>query len=331
MRVNNGWGMLQTFQTNRIMKNAIALAALVLIAALSMAAPRAANAAMLYIAADTVLKINTGQSSTLADNQKCPVTRGQAIEVSSIVDGGASHWKITLPRAYPNCALTLAYVYQPHVSQAGLSVTVHTPTTFKKTTASASTLPASSKCDIPAGVYPLSAAPTTTASHFFVNMTALAPGCGFSQGYIFTGHANAGVLVFSTADSTWLKKSTADSTTLPASDKCLIAKGNYVMLGVPTTNGAHYNVNFNVNPAGCAFKTGFVFYELSYLAAPPGVGTGGTISYVTPMPNGVAFAGASSNRAPLPMAPSSTKHSSMVAATISCSKILPAHAGAICT
>jgi Peptidase family M23 len=253
--------------------------------------PLSAHAAMLYIAADTVLKINTGQSSTLADNQKCPVTRGQALEVSSVVDGGASHWKITLPRNYANCALTLAYVYQPHVSLANLSVTVHTPTTFKKTTASASTLPASSKCDIPAGVYPLTAAPTTTASHFAVNMTSIPAGCGFSVGYIFTGHANAGITVFSTADSTWLKKTTADSTTLPASDKCLIAKGNYVMLAVPTTSGAHYNVNFNVNPAGCAFKTGYVFYELTYLAAPPGVVTGGTISYVTPMPNGIAFGG----------------------------------------
>jgi murein DD-endopeptidase MepM/ murein hydrolase activator NlpD len=250
-----------------------------------------ARAAMIYIAADTVLKINTGQSSGLADNQKCAVTKGTAIDVSSVVDGGAAHWKITLPRNYYNCALTLAYVYQPHVALANFAVTVHTPTVFKKTTASASSLPASSKCDIPAGVYPSSTAVTTSASHFFINMTAIAPGCGFSQGYVFNGHTNAGITVMSTADSTWLKKSTANSTTLPAADKCLIAKGNYILTTVPTTSGSHYNVSINANPAGCAFKAGYVYYELTYLSTPAGAGGGGTISYVTPMPNGIAYSG----------------------------------------
>ncbi len=249
-----------------------------------------AHAAMLYVAGDTVLKINTGQSSTLADNQKCALTKGQALEITSIEDGGANHFKVTFPRNYFGCALTTGYVYQPHVSQANLSVTVHLQTFFKKTTASASTLPAASKCAVLPGVYPLSAAPTTASSHFNVNMKTLAPGCAFSSGYLFTGHTNAGITVLSLADSAYLKTSTANSSTLPAADKCLVAKGNYVMTGVPTTNGSHYNVGLSAKPAGCGLQAGYVFFELTLLSAPVGSGVP-TTTYETPMPNGVAYAG----------------------------------------
>ncbi len=250
-----------------------------------------AEAAILYIASDTFLKATTGQASDLADNQKCAFTKGQALEIASIVDGGASHYRVTLPRNYARCALTDGYLYQPHASTAALSVTVHTETFFKKNTASASTLPASSKCTVQPGVYPLSGAPTTQSSHFAVNMKTLAPGCGFSSGFLYTGHTNAGITVLSLADSTYLKTSTVDSTTLPAANKCLIAKGDYIMLGVPTTNGAHYNVNLNAKPANCLLQSGYVYFELTLLATPAGAGSGGTLSYVTPMPNGVAYSG----------------------------------------
>jgi murein DD-endopeptidase MepM/ murein hydrolase activator NlpD len=250
-----------------------------------------AEAAILYIASDTFLKATTGQASGLADNQKCAFTKGQALEIASLVDGGAGHYRVTLPRNYASCALTDGYLYQPHTSTAALSVTVHTETFFKKTTASASTLPASSKCTVLPGVYPLSAAPTTQSSHFAANMKTLAPGCGFSSGFLYTGHTNAGITVLSLADSTYLKTSTADSSTLPAANKCLIAKGDYVMLGVPTTNGAHYNVNLNAKPANCLLQSGYVYFELTLLATPAGAGSGGTLSYVTPMPNGVAYSG----------------------------------------
>jgi Peptidase family M23 len=208
-----------------------------------------------------------------------------------LVDGGASHYRVILPRNYAGCALTDGYLYQPHTSTAALSVTVHTETFFKKTTASASTLPAASKCTVLPGVYPLSAAPTTQSSHFAVNMKTLAPGCGFSSGFLYTGHTNAGITVLSLADSTYLKTSTADSSTLPAADKCLVAKGDYVMLGVPTTSGAHYNVNLSAKPANCLLQSGYVYFELTLLATPAGAGGGGTISYISPMPNGVAYSG----------------------------------------
>jgi murein DD-endopeptidase MepM/ murein hydrolase activator NlpD len=249
-----------------------------------------AQAAILYISSDTFLKATTGQASGLPVNQKCAFTNGQALEITSIVDGGASHFLVKLPRNYAGCGLTTGYLYQPHVSQANLSVTVHTETFFKKTTASASTLPASSKCTVLPGVYPLSAAPTTQSSHYAANMRSLAPNCAFSSGFLYTGHTNAGITVLSLADSTYLKTSTADSTTLPAANKCLVAKGNYVMLGVPATNGSHYNVNLNAKPAGCGFQTGYVFFELTLLGPLSGGGTG-TISYTTPMPDGVAYSG----------------------------------------
>ncbi len=250
------------------------------------------DAAMLYISANTFLKANTGQSSALADNQKCAFTAGQAMEISSIVDGGASHWKVTTPRNYAGCGITTGFIYQPHTSTAGLSVTVHTTTFLKKTTASASTLPAASKCTLNPGVYSLSAAPTTTASHFALNTKTLAPGCAFSTGFLFTGHTNAGITVLSLGDSTFLKTSTANSSALPAADKCLIAKANYVMKTVPTTSGGHYNVSLSAAPAGCALTTGYVYFELTLLNTPAGfVVAPPPTAYDTPMPNGVAYSG----------------------------------------
>jgi hypothetical protein len=279
--------MLNRWDSARLTR-AVTMIAAVLVGNLTLNA--ASLAAMLYVASDTVLKATTGQASTLPANQKCALTAGQALEITSAADGGAGHYRITLPREYFGCALTQAYVYQPHVSLAAATVTVHTATFFKKTTASASTLPAGSKCAINPAAFALTAAPTISASHYAVTFKTAVAGCGFTAGYLYTGHANAGVTVLSLPASNYLKTSTADAATLPLANKCLLTAGNYVMTGVPTISGLHYNVALSAIPAGCGLKTGYVYYDPTLLAAPPGAPTSG-ISYVSPMPGGVAYAG----------------------------------------
>ena len=251
-----------------------------------------AATAMIYVSEDTHYKTSTAQASSLPASSKCLFTKGQALQISSVSDGGASHFKVNLPRAYTGCALKTGYFYAPHVSTNATAITANADTVFKKTTDNSSALPASSKCSMPAGVYPLSGAATVDGSHFKVNLKSFLPNCTFSQGFIFDGHANNSIQQLSLADSVYLKKTTADSSTLPATSKCLIAKGNYVLTAAPGANGEHYSVSMVNNPAGCAFKSGFVYFSLTYLAAPSG-GTGPAPStgYTRPLENGIAGGG----------------------------------------
>jgi murein DD-endopeptidase MepM/ murein hydrolase activator NlpD len=251
----------------------------VLAANAAMAAP-----AMIYIGQDTFLKTTTGQASGLPAASKCAFTTGQGLQISTVSDGGADHLRVTLPRAYTGCALTSGYLYSPHVSTNTTALTVNTATVFKKTTADSSSLPAASKCTMPAGVYPLSGAISTDGAHFKVNLKSFLPSCSFSLGYVFDGHASSGIQILSLTDSLYLKKSTADSSTLPAADKCLIAKANYKVTAAPGSSGDHYSVSLVSNPSGCAFRSGFVFYANTLLAQPgsPISNTG----YTKPLANG---------------------------------------------
>jgi hypothetical protein len=226
-----------------------------------------ASAAQIYIdATETFLKTSTAQASSLPAASKCVFTKGQSFEIRTIADGGADHHLVTLPRAYAGCALTQGYIYKPHVATESTAVSVKLATVFKKTTASASTLPASSKCDMPVNVYALSGAPTTEAGHFKVNLKALLPNCSFSLGYVFDGHSSASILNISTSDITTFAKTNVDPATLPAADKCTIAKGNYRLTAAPSKSGTRYSVTMAATPAGCSFSTGFIGYEQTYIA-----------------------------------------------------------------
>jgi murein DD-endopeptidase MepM/ murein hydrolase activator NlpD len=244
-----------------------------------------AYAALLLVTQDTHLKTSTAQASTLPAASKCTLSKGIAIEVSSVSDGGSDHFRVSLPRSYFGCALTTGFLYQPHVSSEANSLSVIAATVFKKTSASASTLPASSKCDMPVGAYGLSGAPVAEAGHYRVNLKAFLPSCSFSAGYVFDGHSLRGAQVFSLADSAFFKKTTADSSTLPAADKCLLPKGNYALSKAASTNGTHYSISLARAVSGCGFTTGFVFFELSYRASPSG---SGATSYTPPLQSGFA-------------------------------------------
>jgi murein DD-endopeptidase MepM/ murein hydrolase activator NlpD len=242
------------------------------------------TAAQIFIDADTFLKTSTGQASSLPASSKCAFTKGQSFEITSVSDGGASHWRVVLPRAYTGCALTSGFIYMPHVTTESLALSVKSTTVFKKTTGQASTLPASSKCDIAPGMYSSSAAITTELNHFKINMKTLMPNCAFSLGYVYIDFASAGILQLSTANSVFLTTTAADPATVPAANKCQLAKGNYALTAQPSYAGGYYSVAMANNPAGCAFKTGFVAYEQTYLAGP----AFNPANYTAPLANGIA-------------------------------------------
>jgi Peptidase family M23 len=253
----------------------------------SMALASAAHAAQIFIDSDTFLKTSTAQASTLPAASKCGFTKGQSFEVNSVADGGADHWSIVLPRAYTGCALTSGFIYRPHVTTESLALSVKSATVFKKTTAQASSLPASSKCDVAPGMYSSSAAITTEVGHFKANLKTFPPGCAFSLGYVYADFASASILQLSTAESVYLKKTTADDASLPAPDKCLLPKGNFALTALPAASGTHYSVAMVNNPAGCAFKSGFVTYQQTYLRGP----AFNPADYTAPLASGIAGPG----------------------------------------
>lgn len=65
-------------------------------------------------------------------------------------------------------------------------------TFLKKTTADSGTLEqGSEKCDIPSGTrLSVQTAPQSEGNHFLVNTSVMLPNCGFSRGYVYTGHVS---------------------------------------------------------------------------------------------------------------------------------------------
>jgi hypothetical protein len=210
-----------------------AVAPIICLSLLAFAQP--ASAALLLVSQDTFLKTTTAQASTLPAASKCLLAKGVALQITSSVAGAADHIKVTLPRAYLGCALTTGFIYQPHTSTEANALSVISATVFKKTTASASTLPAASKCDMPVGAYGLSGSAVADTGHLKVNLKTLLPSCAFSLGFVFDGHAQSGIQTLSLAGTTFFKKTTADSSALPAADKCQLPIGNYALPMARTT------------------------------------------------------------------------------------------------
>jgi Peptidase family M23 len=243
-----------------------------------------AHSAQILIDADTFLKTSTAQASSLPASSKCAFTKGQSFEVTNVVDGGASHWQVTLPRVYASCALTSGYIYQPHVSTESSVLSVTTSTLFKISTADSTTLPASSKCAMSGGDYGSTVAVTTTAGHYKLTLKTALAGCGFTTGYVYTPHASVGILQLSTWEAAFLTKTKADPATLPATDKCSLAIGNYALRTKATLEVPYYNASLLGNPPGCAFFSGYIVAKSTYLNAP----SFNPADYTAPLANGVA-------------------------------------------
>jgi hypothetical protein len=243
-----------------------------------------AQAAQILIDADTFLKTSTAQASSLPASSKCAFTKGTSFEVTSVVDGGASHWQLRLPRAYTGCALTSGYIYQPHVSTEANVLGVTTSTLFKISTADSSALPAASKCALPGGEYGSTVAITTTTGHYKLTLKTPLAGCAFTTGYVYSLHGTVGILQVSLSQASFLTKTKADPATLPAADKCSLTIGNYALRTKATLEAPYYNVSLLGNPPGCAFFTGYITGKSTYLNAP----SFNPADYTSPLASGIA-------------------------------------------
>lgn len=242
---------------------------------------------MIQISAASFFKTSTAQASALPASSKCAVSVGQAFETSTpTVESG--HLKVTLKKPLPGCSFSTGYFYEDHVTKSNTALTAHATTWFKRSAADSSTLPASDKCTMADGVYRLSGTVSDTGSHYKVNLASFLPGCGFSQGYVFEEHAVPGIQAVTLYDSAWLKTSTADSSTLPASGKCLVNAGNYTLAAPADAEGTHYQFTLARTPSGCAFRSGYIFHANTSLADPA---TASSAGYTFPLPGGVLGSG----------------------------------------
>lgn len=242
---------------------------------------------MVQISTATFFKTSTAQAGALPVSSKCAVGVGQAFETST-PSLEAGHLRVTLKKALPGCNFSTGYFYEAHVAKSNTALTVHTTTWFKRSSADSTTLPAADKCQMADGVYRLSGAVSDSGSHYRVNLAAFLPGCSFSQGHVYEEHAVPGVQAVTLHDSAWLKTSTADSNTLPASQKCLLGAGNYTLAAPPDAEGTHYQLTLARTPAGCAFRSGYLFHANLSLADPA---TSASAGYTFPLPGGVLGSG----------------------------------------
>ncbi len=98
----------------------------------------------------------------------------------------------------PAVVLFLAACGRAEDSDTNASATSHylliggQKTFLKKTTADSGTLKdGSEKCDVPAGTrLSVQTTPESQGAHFLVNTSTMLPNCGFSRGYVYTGHVS---------------------------------------------------------------------------------------------------------------------------------------------
>jgi murein DD-endopeptidase MepM/ murein hydrolase activator NlpD len=247
----------------------------------------AAHSAQIYFDTDTFLKTSTAQASALPASSKCAFTKGLSFEINSVVDAGSSHWQVTLPRAYAGCALTTGYIYQPHVSTESSVLGVTTSTLFKLSTADSTTLSASNKCALSGGEYGSTVPVSTTAGHYKLTLKTPLAGCGFTTGYVYAGHGTVGILQVSLSENTFLTKTKANPSALPAADKCALNVGNYGLRAQAAFDLPYYNVSLLGNPPACSFSTGYIAAKSTYLKAP----SFNPADYTAPLASGIAGPG----------------------------------------
>ena len=140
-------------------------------------------------------------------------------------------------------------------------ITANTDSFLKSSTAQASTLPASARCAVSRGtrLTLVAAATPAEAGHYRVRLEGSLPGCALREGYVFGAHFDSVAVVTASAD-TWLKVSTADSSTLRLEQRCAIARGTTLALTASPRDAGSGHFAVSVEPiTGCALRSGYVF------------------------------------------------------------------------
>ena len=230
----------------------------------------------------TFLKSTTGQASLLSASAKCELAdRTIVVAESSRIEG--VHTYVSRSNSIVGCGLKAGYLYTPHLHTASTSFTVHTPTLLKRSTLQSSQLGANDKCSMPAGVYPLTQAAGQTAGHYSVSLKNSNLDCGFTTGYVYTGHANNAIQGVGISATTIFKKRPVSSSSLSSSEVCTLQKGS-VALKNPniTAEDNHHRVSLASGQSGCGFSDGYLWYQHVTLA-PPEQGS----DWFFPMPDAI--------------------------------------------
>lgn len=132
-------------------------------------------------------------------------------------------------------------------------------TYLKVSTAQSSTLTSAQKCLLgDKDLMQFSSITSAAANHMKVTLPRTYAGCGLQEGYLYNEHISIESNSLTVFTSTIFKKTTADSSTLPSSDKCDMPIGFYRVLGTAVLNDGHYKVSFANAPSGCGFTDGYV-------------------------------------------------------------------------
>ena len=248
------------------MKISAALVSLVI--ALSGYTHHASAASNILVNQTTFLKTSSAQASALANSSKCEIQKRTVLSVESITTEG-NHYVVNLSNAIVGCGLTKGYLYAPHVHQDSTSITIHTPTLLKRSTAQSSQLSSSDKCSAPAGVYPLVSGAGQTSGHYSIDIKNSDLDCGFSRGYVYAGHATAGIQGVGITATTVFKKLPVSSSSLSSDEVCTLKKGS-VALANPniTAKDNHHRVSISSGQSTCGFQDGYLWYQHVSLAAP---------------------------------------------------------------
>ncbi len=139
-------------------------------------------------------------------------------------------------------------------------VYLHHDTWFKSSTAQSSTLNASQKCRVNAGESVVSSLDVGVASgHYRITLANALPGCSFTQGYLYTGHASLPDRVITVIRPTVFKVNTQQSGNLSSYQKCEMPVGVYAVTQSLGQTQGHYQVRLQSALNNCGFISGYVY------------------------------------------------------------------------
>lgn len=143
---------------------------------------------------------------------------------------------------------------------AHTAINIHQQSWFKVSTAQSSTLNASQKCQLSAGLVLESiTAAVVSGNHYNITLSTKLPGCSFTKGYLYMGHSSLEARSLTVTASTALKKSTLQSAMLASADVCVLNPGVYPLSQAVGQTQGHYSVSLSKPLANCSFTSGYVY------------------------------------------------------------------------
>ncbi len=149
------------------------------------------EANLITLTQQSIFKLKNISASYLPKEQKCDISPGVYSTnntIGSVVD---DHYSVTLKKLTPNCSFNSGYLYEGHTKKGALAVQLTADSYLKKSAKQASQLPASEKCYLPIGLYPLGAGASSFGEeHYKITLASNLPNCSFNSGYVYYDHTN---------------------------------------------------------------------------------------------------------------------------------------------